>query len=80
VTVFFFVGFGSLSLSQKGSLLKPVDFEAERKKLEEKYQKKISDEDLITHLIYPKVLTFRNQSLPFSSLHIFINRKLNTNT
>jgi pyruvate carboxylase len=41
--------------ARPGSLLRPVDFEAERKKLEQKYDRKISDEDLISALIYPKV-------------------------
>jgi pyruvate carboxylase len=44
------------SLKSQGSLLKPVDFEAERKKLEQKYDRKITDEDLISALIYPKVI------------------------
>ena len=38
-----------------GSLIKPVDLEAERKKLEEKFDRKIDDKDLCSSLMYPKV-------------------------
>ncbi len=37
------------------SLIEAVDLEAERKKLEEKLNRKVSDEDLSSSLMYPKV-------------------------
>ena len=40
-----------------GSLLKPSDMEAERKKLEEQYDIEIDDEDLNGYMMYPKVFT-----------------------
>ncbi len=38
-----------------GSLLEPTDLEAERTKLEEKYDEKIDNEDLNGYLMYPQV-------------------------
>ncbi|MGR3804269.1 pyruvate carboxylase [Marinibacterium profundimaris] len=40
-----------------GSLLPPADMEAERKKLEEKYEVEIEDDDLNGYMMYPKVFT-----------------------
>ncbi|WP_428928510.1 pyruvate carboxylase [Marinibacterium sp. SX1] len=40
-----------------GSLLDPADMEAERRKLEEKYEIEIDDEDLNGYMMYPKVFT-----------------------
>ena len=38
-----------------GEYLEPVDFEAIRKELEEKQQKEVTEQDIISYVLYPKV-------------------------
>lgn len=40
-----------------GALLKPADLDAERKEVEAKLERKISDQDFASYLMYPKVFT-----------------------
>ena len=40
-----------------GSLLEPVDLDAERRKLDEGHEHPVTDFDLASYLMYPKVFT-----------------------